>query len=114
MCLSVSVKKSKSYGDILVVTTTSDKYISKGPGKPFFSSKIRKNLLSGLSAIDYISEIDAETAIPAIKSLKLIIHEGFFRLLEESRSETLTTLASESLKIDKSVSSYDIFWFYDN
>ena len=63
-------KKSKSHGDILVVTTTSDKHINKGPGKPFFASKIRKNLLSGLSAIDYISEIDAETAMPAIKSLK--------------------------------------------
>ena len=63
-------KKSKSNGDILVVTTTADKFINKGLGRPYFSSKIRTNLLSGLSAIDYISEVPSETAIPAIKLLK--------------------------------------------
>ena len=63
-------KKSKTNGDILIVTTTADQYINKGLGRPFFSSKVRKNLLSGLSIIDYVSEVSSETAIPAIRLLK--------------------------------------------
>ena len=42
---------------------------------------------------------------------KPIIDEGILTIwpLEKNRSEILTTLASESLKMHKSASSYDMF-----
>ena len=35
-----SFKKAKSLGDILVVTLTADKFIKKGPGRPFYDQKL--------------------------------------------------------------------------
>ena len=32
-------KEAKSKGDILIVSVTSDKYVSKGPGRPLFNEK---------------------------------------------------------------------------
>tara|TARA_Y100000591_G_scaffold176848_2_gene152772 strand:+ start:9212 stop:10732 length:1521 start_codon:yes stop_codon:yes gene_type:complete len=63
-------KKAKQYGDLLVVTTTSDEFINKGPGKPFFSAELRKRVLSNIECIDFVTEIDDTTAIKGIKKIK--------------------------------------------
>ena len=62
-------KKAKQYGDLLVVTTTSDEFINKGPGKPFFSAELRKRVLSNIECIDFVTEIDDTTAIKGIKKM---------------------------------------------
>ena len=33
-------KEAKSHGDILVVSITPDKFVNKGPGRPFFNEKM--------------------------------------------------------------------------
>ena len=63
-------KNAKAHGDILIVTTTSDKFINKGPNRPYFKNDTRQKLLEGISCIDYISEINSDSAIPAIEALK--------------------------------------------
>ena len=63
-------RKAKENGDILVVTTTSDKFINKGPGKPYFSAEIRKKVLSSIEYIDFVSEIDAVSAIKGIEKIR--------------------------------------------
>jgi rfaE bifunctional protein nucleotidyltransferase chain/domain len=63
-------KKAKSYGDILVVTITKDQYIEKGPNRPYFNSLIRKNLLSELTIVDYVAEVDSPSAINSIENIK--------------------------------------------
>ena len=50
-----SFKKAKSLGDILVVTLTADKFIKKGPGRPFYDQKTRLNYLKEINFIDHIS-----------------------------------------------------------
>tara|TARA_B100001248_G_scaffold261437_1_gene252635 strand:- start:7689 stop:9212 length:1524 start_codon:yes stop_codon:yes gene_type:complete len=48
------LSNAKKYGDILVVTITADKYINKGPGRPYFKHKQRAEALSSLESVDYI------------------------------------------------------------
>lgn len=63
-------KRSKSFGDILVVTITTDKFINKGPNRPYFSQDMRKKFLSNIDLVDYVSEVNSPSAIEAIKQLK--------------------------------------------
>ena len=43
---------------------------NKGPGKPYFSSEIRKKVLNNLEIVDYVSEIEDESALKGILKLK--------------------------------------------
>ena len=63
-------KRSKSFGEILVVTITADKFVNKGPNRPYFNQDMRKNFLSNIDLIDYISEVNSPSAIEAIRKLK--------------------------------------------
>lgn len=63
-------KKAKSYGDILIVTTTNDKFINKGPNRPYFSCEVRKKFLESIEHIDYVSDVSDDSAKPAIELLK--------------------------------------------
>ena len=61
---------AKKFGDILVVSITSDSNVKKGPGRPIFSEKIRLEFLNNISCIDYIVINNKPTAINIIKELK--------------------------------------------
>ncbi len=61
---------SKSFGDILVVTVTPDKFIKKGPGRPAFDENKRLKFLSELKTIDYVALNDKAEAIDLLKLLK--------------------------------------------
>ena len=62
--------EAKKCGDILVVTITADKYVSKGLNRPFFSTIQRMEALSHISDIDFISYVDSPDAVALIKLLK--------------------------------------------
>ena len=47
-------QKAKEFGDILIVSITTDKNVKKGPGKPLFNHKLRAQFLSSIKIIDYI------------------------------------------------------------
>lgn len=61
---------AKSVGDILVVSITADKYVNKGPGKPYFNELLRAEALASLSCVDYIVINHDATAINAIKAIR--------------------------------------------
>ena len=63
-------KNSKKFGDILVVTITADKFINKGPNRPYFNQDLRKKFLSNFDFIDYVSEVNSPSAIEAIRQIK--------------------------------------------
>ena len=63
-------KEAKSFGDVLVVSVTSDQYVKKGLNRPYFKHDLRMKLLSELSIIDYVVLSDAPSSIDIIKSLK--------------------------------------------
>jgi len=63
-------KSSKSFGDILVVTVTSDKFVKKGPNRPFFNMKERLKALEAIEFIDYISASEFETSKEVLEKIK--------------------------------------------
>ena len=63
-------KSSKVYGDILVVSVTSDKFVNKGPGRPAFSINNRLKFLQEIDCIDYLYVSNDVTSEKVIKNLK--------------------------------------------
>ena len=61
---------AKKEGDVLVVTVTKDKHVKRGPGRPIFNEDLRSETLASLAVTDYVSVVDAPTAVEAIKILK--------------------------------------------
>ena len=41
-------QEAKKIGDILVVTITADKYINKGPNRPYFNARLRLQAIAEL------------------------------------------------------------------
>lgn len=62
--------EAKRHGDLLVVTLTSDRFVNKGPGRPYFTAQIRAEMLAAMNLVDYVAISDHPTAVPAIKQLK--------------------------------------------
>ena len=62
--------EAKQNGDILIVSVTSDKYVNKGPGRPFFTIDKRLKYLSSLKNVDYVIESKSQTALNIIKYIK--------------------------------------------
>lgn len=60
-------KAARKLGDILIVTLTADRFVSKGPGRPAFSGALRAEAISALSVVDYVAIVDSGDAIPSIK-----------------------------------------------
>ena len=61
------LEEAKALGDLLVVTVTADKFVSKGPGRPYFNDKLRLKSLSALACVDYVVLIPFTAAVEAIK-----------------------------------------------
>ena len=64
------INEAKKYGDILVVSITSDKFVNKGPGRPYFNQEQRLNVLSSISIIDYVIISDAPHSLNVINKIK--------------------------------------------
>ncbi len=63
-------QSAKKFGDILVVTITTDKFIKKGPNRPYFNQETRKKFLASIDCVDFVSEINSLSAVEAIRSIK--------------------------------------------
>ena len=63
-------REAKDYGDILVVTVTSDRYVNKGPNRPIFSQENRLKALAALEIIDYVALSNSPTSTFIINELK--------------------------------------------
>lgn len=61
---------AKKEGDVLVVSLTNDKNVKRGPGRPIFNENLRAETLASLIVVDFVSIIDAPTAIEFIKKVK--------------------------------------------
>ena len=63
------LNKAREIGDITVVTITSDRYVNKGPDRPYFNADKRAFMLASLEQVDYVSINDASISVKPIKSL---------------------------------------------
>ena len=61
---------AKKNADILVVSLTPDKYIFKGPGRPYFNNEQRIKAISSLELVDYVILNNEADAINLIKKVK--------------------------------------------
>ena len=64
------LKKAKSFGDILIVSITSDKFVNKGPGRPYFEQRLRAEFLESIEVIDYVVVNNFETSEKIISTIK--------------------------------------------
>ena len=64
------LEKSKSFGDILIVSLTADTYVNKGPDRPIFTSDLRAQALAALEIVNYVLVNNNPTAVDLIKALK--------------------------------------------
>ena len=63
-------EEAKSYGDILIVSLTPDKFVNKGPGRPAFNEDYRAQAIASLEVVDFVVINMWDTAIKTIKLLK--------------------------------------------
>ncbi len=62
--------QAKSYGDVLVVSVTSDQYVNKGPLRPVNKIGHRIEILNSLKQIDYVIESKFPTAEKIIEKIR--------------------------------------------
>jgi len=66
----VHFEEAKALGDVLVVTITAEKYVNKGPGRPYFNDELRVKYLSSLEYIDYVVVVPFPAAREAIECVR--------------------------------------------
>lgn len=64
------LREAKSYGDILVVSVTSEPYVNKGPDRPYFDDRQRTEFLASLEFVDYVVLSNEPTALTNIKAVR--------------------------------------------
>lgn len=64
------LEKAKSFGDLLVVSITTDKYVNKGPSRPVFNQHLRAEMVASLETVDYVILNDDETSVNIINQIK--------------------------------------------
>ncbi len=64
------LKQAKSICDILFVSITIDKYVRKGPGRPYFKAIQRAQMLLGISCVNYVIINNKPTAVDLISTVK--------------------------------------------
>jgi rfaE bifunctional protein kinase chain/domain/rfaE bifunctional protein nucleotidyltransferase chain/domain len=95
------LQHAKGFADILVVTITADRFVNKGPGKPYFSEYLRAEALAALSCVDYVVINHHATAIEAIKE---ICPDAYVKGIEyQNAEEDITGKISEEEEAVKSV-----------
>jgi len=63
-------ESAKRHGSTLIVTITSDEFISKGPWRPFFNIAVRANMVAALEIVDFVVISRHPTAVPLIEAIK--------------------------------------------
>ena len=63
-------KEAKTFGDILIVTLTPDKFVRRGPGRPVFNSEQRAEAIASLEVVDFVAVNEWSTAIKTIELIK--------------------------------------------
>ena len=94
-------EEAKSFGDILIVTLTPDKYVNKGPNRPAFGTPLRMDALAALEVVDFVVENKWPTAVETIKTIKPNIY--FKGPDYQDNSEDITGKIKEEVKAARSV-----------
>lgn len=93
------LEQAKSYGDILIVTLTSDQYVGKDANRPIFSEDIRTKMVAFLPFVDYVAISDYPDASTAIRIINPNIYVKGIDYKEigiiESEKKALSEIGAE-------------------
>lgn len=64
------LEEARSFGDVLVVTVTSDDFVNKGPNRPAFPQDQRALLVAALECVDFVAISNHRLAAAAINAIK--------------------------------------------
>lgn len=64
------LEQARSFGDILVVTITPDRFVDKGPHRPAFPEQLRAEAVASLSCVDHVAINQWPTAEQTLRQLK--------------------------------------------
>jgi cytidyltransferase-like protein len=64
------LEEAKKRGDRLIVSVTSDRFVNKGPGRPYFTQDRRSEMLRALTIVDEVFISDERTALGAIRRFR--------------------------------------------
>lgn len=64
------LQRAKKFGDKLIVSITSDKFVKKGPNRPIFKDRERLELIKSLNFVDEAFISKELTALSSIKKIK--------------------------------------------
>ncbi len=99
--------EAKKLADIVVVTITADKYVKKGPGKPYFNENHRLKMLESLKQIRFVSINNDTDAVDLIKFLK---PNYYFKGPDyRNKSKDITGKINQEIKASKKVGCKVIF-----
>lgn len=80
------LRKSKSFGEVLVVAINSDSSVRKikGKGRPILPQKDRAEIVAALDPVDYVFIFNQETPLKVIKMLKpdILVKGADYKLSE--------------------------------
>ena len=62
-------EEAKKYGDILLVSVTPDRFIDKGPNRPFFNEAARLKYVASLEIVDFVVLNNEPDAINFLKTV---------------------------------------------
>ncbi len=106
------LEKSKQYGDILVVGVSSNNAIRrvKGSNKPILDEKIRAEMLTFLTSVDFVTILPEPSCQPSLGLLKpdvyITVKEDWTDNYKESREyKTVIKYGGEVLVVDRQSSA---------
>lgn len=63
-------EQARTFGDVLVVTLTPDRYVNKGAHRPAFPERLRAETIAALSVVDYVAVNAWSTAVETLHRLR--------------------------------------------
>jgi rfaE bifunctional protein kinase chain/domain/rfaE bifunctional protein nucleotidyltransferase chain/domain len=94
------LESAKKFGDILVVSVTSDRFVNKGPGRPYFNEKKRIKILASLEIVNYVILSDFLTSENVIK----VVQPSFYAKgpdYKKNKNDITKNIYKENIAVKK-------------
>jgi len=95
------LEEARSFGEILVVSVTADKFVNKGPGRPVFNQNLRAEMLAALACVDWVVISEAPTAEFVIETFKPDVYVKGVEYSDE-RADVTGKIISERETVERS------------
>lgn len=92
------LEAARQLGDVLVVTTTPDRFVNKGPHRPAFPEKLRAEALASLACVDFVAVTEWPTAVETIQIVRPSLYvKGIVR--GEGKRDHTTAISEEEAAV---------------